>query len=104
MMMKMKMWRQTNDDVGGQAKYGDYDESTYQPGLLANEELLPQRVTFSTFKWALGKCTEYKMKEIYLPWFFDNQVIDQYKMTREMWEERIKVGFVFSLKLIFDTV
>ena len=34
-----------NDD--GQAKYGDYDESTYQPGLLANEELLPQRVSFS---------------------------------------------------------
>ena len=28
-----------------QAKYGDYDESTYQPGLLANEELLPQRVS-----------------------------------------------------------
>jgi len=46
-----------------QAKYGDYDESTYQPGLLANEELLPQRV------------------------------IDQYKMTREMWEERIKVWY-----------
>ncbi len=44
-----------------QAKYGDYDESTYQPGLLANEDLLPQRV------------------------------IDQYKMTREMWEDRIKV-------------
>ena len=43
-----------------QAKYGDYDESTYQPGMLASEELLPQRV------------------------------IDQYKMTREMWEERIK--------------
>ena len=46
-----------------QAKYGDYDESTYQPGLLANEDLLPQRV------------------------------IDQYKMTREMWEERIKVWY-----------
>merc|ERR1719264_2123011 len=46
-----------------QAKYGDYDESTYQPGLLANEELLPQRV------------------------------IDQYKMTREMWEEKIKIWY-----------
>ena len=46
-----------------QAKLGDYDESTYQPGMLANEELLPQRV------------------------------IDQYKMTREMWEERIKVWY-----------
>lgn len=46
-----------------QAKYGDYDEGTYQPGLLANEDLLPQRV------------------------------IDQYKMTREMWEERIKVWY-----------
>lgn len=44
-----------------QAKYGDYDENTYQPGMLANEEdLLPQRV------------------------------IDQYKLTREMWEDRIK--------------
>ena len=43
-----------------QAKYGDYDETTYQPGLLASEELLPQRV------------------------------IDQYQMTREMWEEKIK--------------
>lgn len=43
-----------------QAKYGDYDEATYQPGMLASEELLPQRV------------------------------IDQYQMTREMWEEKIK--------------
>ena len=43
-----------------QAKYGDYDETTYQPGMLASEELLPQRV------------------------------IDQYQMTREMWEEKIK--------------
>ena len=46
-----------------QAKYGDYDESTYQPGLLANEDLLPERV------------------------------INQYKMTREMWEDRIKVWY-----------
>merc|ERR1719245_26842 len=46
-----------------QAKYGDYDESTYQPGLLANEDLLPERV------------------------------INQYKMTREMWEERIKIWY-----------
>ena len=51
---------------GVQAKYGDYDEATYQPGLLANEDLLPQRV------------------------------IDQYKMTREMWEDRIKVFSCFS--------
>ena len=36
-----------NDNDDCQAKYGDYDESTYQPGLLANEELLPQRVRFS---------------------------------------------------------
>jgi len=46
-----------------QAKYGDFDETTYQPGLLANEDLLPQRV------------------------------IDQYKMTLEMWEERIKIWY-----------
>ena len=46
-----------------QAKYGDFDENTYQPGLLANEDLLPERV------------------------------INQYKMTREMWEDRIKVWY-----------
>lgn len=27
-----------------QAKFGDYDESTYKPGFLANDRLLPQRV------------------------------------------------------------
>ena len=46
-----------------QAKYGDFDENTYEPGLLANEDLLPQRV------------------------------IDQYKMTLEMWEDRIKIWY-----------
>ncbi|KAL3858190.1 hypothetical protein ACJMK2_012794 [Sinanodonta woodiana] len=46
-----------------QAKYGDYDEATYEPGMLASEDLLPQRV------------------------------IDQYQMTPEMWEERIKVWY-----------
>ena len=46
-----------------QAKYGDYDENTYQPGMLASDDLLPKKV------------------------------IDQYKMTREMWEERIKIWY-----------
>ncbi|CAG0893884.1 unnamed protein product [Darwinula stevensoni] len=46
-----------------QAKYGDYDEATYQPGLLASEDLLPKRV------------------------------IDQYQMTPTMWEDRIKVWY-----------
>ncbi|XP_071447858.1 merlin [Hetaerina americana] len=46
-----------------QAKYGDYDESTYKRGTLASEDLLPQRV------------------------------IDQYQMTLEMWEEKIKVWY-----------
>lgn len=46
-----------------QAKFGDFDEASNQPGLLANEDLLPQRV------------------------------IDQYKMTLEMWEERIKIWY-----------
>ena len=47
-----------------QAKYGDYDESAYKPGMLADaEDLLPQRV------------------------------IDQYQMTPEMWEERIRVWY-----------
>lgn len=45
-----------------QAKFGDYDEATYQPGMLVSDELLPQRV------------------------------INQYQMTRDMWEEKIKVG------------
>nr|CAD7413443.1 unnamed protein product [Timema poppensis] len=46
-----------------QAKYGDYDESTYKPGMLASDDLLPQRV------------------------------IDQYQMTPEMWEDRIKIWY-----------
>lgn len=44
-------------------QYGDYDETTYEPGRLASEDLLPQRV------------------------------IDQYQMTPEMWEERIKTWY-----------
>ncbi|XP_041971983.1 merlin isoform X2 [Aricia agestis] len=46
-----------------QAKYGDYDETAYKPGMLASEDLLPQRV------------------------------IDQYQMTPEMWAERIKIWY-----------
>ncbi|XP_054273982.1 merlin-like [Macrosteles quadrilineatus] len=46
-----------------QAKYGDYDDTTYKPGMLASEDLLPQRV------------------------------IDQYQMTPEMWEDRIKIWY-----------
>ncbi|OQR68523.1 merlin-like [Tropilaelaps mercedesae] len=51
------------DELIQEAKYGDYDETTYTPGMLANDDLLPQRV------------------------------IDQYQMTLEMWEERIKVWY-----------
>ncbi|KAJ2940325.1 hypothetical protein O0L34_g11908 [Tuta absoluta] len=46
-----------------QAKYGDFDEAVYKPGMLASEDLLPQRV------------------------------IDQYQMTPEMWEDRIKIWY-----------
>lgn len=46
-----------------QAKYEDYDEATYKPGMLASEDLLPQRV------------------------------IDQYQMTPKMWEDRIKIWY-----------
>ncbi|KAH0953525.1 hypothetical protein HN011_010510 [Eciton burchellii] len=46
-----------------QAKYGDYDEVSYRPGMLATEDLLPQRV------------------------------INQYQMTAEMWEDRIKIWY-----------
>lgn len=45
------------------SQYGDYDEASYTPGMLANDDLLPQRV------------------------------IDQYQMTLEMWEERIKIWY-----------
>lgn len=44
-------------------QFGDFDEDTYKPGMLASEDLLPQRV------------------------------IDQYQMTLEMWEERIRVWY-----------
>ena len=44
-------------------QYGDHDELTYKPGTLSKDNLLPQRV------------------------------IDQYQMTQEMWEERIKVWY-----------
>lgn len=46
-----------------QAKYGDYDEGTYQPGKLASDDLLPQRV------------------------------LDQYQMTPAMWEDKIKFWY-----------
>ncbi|CAD6233151.1 GSCOCG00012250001-RA-CDS [Cotesia congregata] len=46
-----------------QAKYGDYDEVSCRPGMLTSEHLLPQRV------------------------------IDQYQMTSEMWEDRIKIWY-----------
>ena len=42
-----------------QAKYGDYNSQIHKPGFLANERLLPKRV------------------------------VDQHKLTREQWEERI---------------
>lgn len=44
-------------------QYGDYDEEICQPGLLTSENLLPQRV------------------------------IDQYQMTPQMWEDRIKIWY-----------
>lgn len=44
-------------------QFGDFDEDTYKPGMLASEDLLPQRV------------------------------IDQYQMTIDMWEERIRVWY-----------
>ncbi|KAK2164902.1 hypothetical protein NP493_1393g00009 [Ridgeia piscesae] len=42
-----------------QAKYGDYDQGVHKAGFLANDRLLPQRV------------------------------LDQHKMSKEQWEERI---------------
>lgn len=45
-------------------QFGDFDETMYKPGMLAVEDLLPQRV------------------------------IDQYQMTAEMWEDRIKTWWM----------
>ncbi|XP_065057552.1 moesin/ezrin/radixin homolog 1-like [Rhopilema esculentum] len=42
-----------------QAKYGDFDKKAHQPGFLANDRLLPQRV------------------------------VDQHQLTKVQWEERI---------------
>ncbi|VDP09529.1 unnamed protein product [Soboliphyme baturini] len=47
-----------------QAKYGDYDDAALKSESLSLDELLPQRV------------------------------IDQYQMTQEMWEERIKTWWI----------
>ena len=44
-------------------QYGDNDESLYQPGMLSSQDLLPQRV------------------------------IDQFQMTPDMWEDRIKIWY-----------
>ncbi|XP_029316385.1 ezrin a [Cottoperca gobio] len=44
-----------------QAKYGEQDKSSYQPGYLSNERLLPKRV------------------------------LEQHKMSKQQWEERIQV-------------
>ncbi|CAJ0921582.1 unnamed protein product [Ranitomeya imitator] len=43
-----------------QAKYGDYSKDVHKPGYLANDRLLPQRV------------------------------LEQHKLTKEQWEERIQ--------------
>ncbi|ELW64231.1 Radixin [Tupaia chinensis] len=43
-----------------QAKYGDYNKDIHKPGYLANDRLLPQRV------------------------------LEQHKLTKEQWEERIQ--------------
>ncbi|KAG8452931.1 hypothetical protein GDO86_004652 [Hymenochirus boettgeri] len=43
-----------------QAKYGDYSKEVHKPGYLANDRLLPQRV------------------------------LEQHKLTKEQWEERIQ--------------
>ncbi|XP_006833870.1 PREDICTED: radixin isoform X3 [Chrysochloris asiatica] len=43
-----------------QAKYGDYNKEVHKPGYLANDRLLPQRV------------------------------LEQHKLTKEQWEERIQ--------------
>ncbi|XP_075054991.1 radixin [Mixophyes fleayi] len=44
-----------------QAKYGDYSKDVHKPGYLANDRLLPQRV------------------------------LEQHKLTKEQWEERIQI-------------
>uniref|UniRef100_A0A7N8YJL9 NF2, moesin-ezrin-radixin like (MERLIN) tumor suppressor b n=1 Tax=Mastacembelus armatus TaxID=205130 RepID=A0A7N8YJL9_9TELE len=48
-----------------QAKYGDYDPNFHKPGFLAQDELLPKRVS----------------------------VLMQYQMTADMWEEKITAWY-----------
>lgn len=68
-----------------QAKYGDRNEETHLPGFLTNDRLLPERYF----------CSGY-VKIVYLN--IVNTVVDavtyvrvlnQHKMTKEEWEERI---------------
>ncbi|GAB6030093.1 hypothetical protein CHUAL_005772 [Chamberlinius hualienensis] len=55
-----------------QAKYGDLDNTVWRPGMLSNDDLLPQKV------------------------------IDQYQMTPDMWEDRIRVWYADHKGMLRD--
>ena len=64
-------------------QYGDFDPELYHPGFLAKEKILPQRVSLVCFS------SIFDLRS----WLFYWQVIDQYRMTPEMWEERITSSY-----------
>ncbi|MGH0155905.1 UNVERIFIED_CONTAM: hypothetical protein FKN15_050341, partial [Acipenser sinensis] len=52
-----------------QAKYGDFNKEVHKPGYLTNDRLLPQRDKV---------------------WLYFFRVLEQHKLTKEQWEERIQ--------------
>lgn len=90
----------------GFIQYGDYDPDVHKPGFLAEEELLPKRVSDGCFiYWHLhASALIYLSYGLTLCMYgtglsaaiyaftslsFLLQVINLYQMTAEMWEERI---------------
>lgn len=70
-------------------QYGDYDPNVHKPGFLAEEELLPKRVSDSILTFL---CVVEAPARV---WIFMSplQVINLYQMTADMWEERITVCY-----------
>lgn len=80
-------------------QYGDYDPNFHKPGFLAQDELLPKRVsTCVTSAHDLWKtqnvfcvCVCVMILEIDPMWSL--QVLMQYQMTADMWEEKITAWY-----------
>lgn len=75
-------------------QYGDYDPNFHKPGFLAQDELLPKRVSNGSTLGYL-KISQHLHS---LRWFmrfvcFIVQVLMQYQMTPDMWEEKITAWY-----------